>query len=92
MGTLPRKHILIVGLAALVFVLIGAIVGLIVTSAGGGRSGSVRNLTLQPNDLPPEFVRPCHRLQRPARLLELFIPFLFGKSVGAHFGGVHAGF
>ncbi len=56
MGTLPRKHILIVGLAALVFVLIGAIVGLIVTSAGGGRSGSVRNLTLQPNDLPPEFV------------------------------------
>ena len=56
MGTLPRKHIFIVGLAALVFVLIGAIVGLIVTSAGGGRSGSVRNLTLQPNDLPPEFV------------------------------------
>jgi len=56
MHTLPRKHILVIGLAALVFVLIGAIVGLLVVSSGSGGSSSARNLTLQPNDLPPEFV------------------------------------
>lgn len=56
MGTLSRKHILIGGLAALAFVLIGATVGLIVTSSGGGDSGSVRSLTLQPSDLPSELV------------------------------------
>lgn len=56
MGRLPRKHILIGGLAALVFVLMGAIVGLLVSSSGSGGSGSVRNLTLQPNDLPSQFV------------------------------------
>jgi hypothetical protein len=56
MHTLSRKHILVIGLAALVFVLIGAIVGLLVVSSGSGGSGSVRDLTLQPNDLPLEFV------------------------------------
>jgi len=56
MGTLPRKQILIGGLAAVVFVLIGAIVGLVVTSSGGVRSSSVRDLALQPSDLPNEFV------------------------------------
>jgi len=62
MGTLPRMRILIVGLAALAFVLIGAIVGLVVTSSGGGGSGSVRKLALQPIDLPPEFVLAEERL------------------------------
>jgi hypothetical protein len=55
MGRLLRRKILIVGLVALAFALIGASVGLIVTS-GGGASGSARNLTLQPSDLPPDFV------------------------------------
>jgi len=55
MGKQPRKHILIVGLAALAFVLIGAIVALVITSGGGG-SRSVRDFTLQPNDLSPELV------------------------------------
>ena len=64
MGKLPRKQILIVGLAAVAFVLIGAIVGLLVASSGSGSSGSVRNLTLQPSDLPPEFVLADERLYR----------------------------
>ncbi len=61
MGTLPRKHILIVGLAAMAFVLIGAIVGLVITSGGGG-SGSVQTLALQPIDLSPEFALAEERL------------------------------
>lgn len=61
MGTLSRKHILIVGLAVLTFVLIGAIVGLVITS-GGDSSGSVRNFALQPIDMPPEFVLAEERL------------------------------
>ena len=56
MGTLPRKHILIVGLAALAFVLTGAIVGLVVTSPDGSGSAPVRKLALRPIDLPPDFV------------------------------------
>lgn len=61
MGKLPRKHIVIVGLAALAFALIGAIVALAITSGGGG-SRSVRDFTLQPNDLPPELVLGEERL------------------------------
>jgi hypothetical protein len=61
MNTLPRKHIVIAGLGALALVLVGAIVGLLVTS-GGGRPGSVRDLTLQPTDLPPEFALTEERL------------------------------
>jgi len=60
MGTLPRKRILIVALAALAFVLAGAIVGLLVTSSDGGRS--VRTLALQPIDLPSEFALNEERL------------------------------
>jgi len=67
MSTLPRKHI-VVGLAALTLVLIGAIVGLVVTS-GGGASGSARNLTLQPNDLPPDFVLTEEKLYSREELL-----------------------
>ena len=50
-----RKQILILGLGALAFVLAGAITGLVVMSSGGGDAGSVRDLALQPADLPPEF-------------------------------------
>jgi hypothetical protein len=68
MGTLPHKRILIVGLGALVFVLAGAIVGLIVTS-GGESSGSVRKLALQPTDLPSEFVLTEEKLYSREELL-----------------------
>ena len=60
MRTMTRKQVLLIAFLAVVFVLIGAIVGLVVTSSGGGSSSgnsiSVRSLTLQSNDLPPEFV------------------------------------
>lgn len=54
MGTLQAKPILIVGLVVLALALTGAFVGL-VTLSGGGSSGSIHELALQPNDLPPEF-------------------------------------
>jgi len=69
MGKLPRKHILIVGLAALVFALVGAIVGLLVASSGSESSDSVRNLTLQPNDLPPDFVLADEKLYNREELM-----------------------
>ena len=56
MRTMTRRQILLIAYVAVVFALIGAIVGLLVTRSGDGSSGSVRNLTLQPNDLPPDFV------------------------------------
>jgi len=55
MDKLDRRQVLVVGLGALAFALIGAIVALLVSSSGGGSSSSLRNLMLQPNDLPSEF-------------------------------------
>jgi len=55
MDTLKAKPILIIGVAAVALVLIGGIVGLVLTSSGGDRSGSIQKLALQPNDLPAEF-------------------------------------
>jgi hypothetical protein len=55
MRTMTRKELLLIAFMAAVFALIGAIVGLVVTSSGGN-SASLRNLTLQPSDLPSEFV------------------------------------
>jgi len=56
MDKLNRRQVLAVGLGALLFALIGAIVVLLVSSSGGGSSSSVRNVMLQPNDLPSDFV------------------------------------
>ena len=62
MDTLPPRRILIVGVVALAFVLIGGIVGLVLTLSGGDGSGSIQKLALQPNDLPPEFALSEERL------------------------------
>ena len=56
MRTMTRRQVLLIAFVAVVFALIGALVALVLISSSGGGSSSVRNLTLQPNDLPPEFV------------------------------------
>lgn len=55
MGILRRRQILIVALAATVLVVMGSAAGLFLTSSNGGRSTSLGDLSLQPNDLPSEF-------------------------------------
>ena len=67
MGTLSRKHVVIVGLTALAVALLAAIVALLFTSGGG--SGSVRNLTVQPADLPPQFAITVEKLYSRKELL-----------------------
>ncbi len=60
MDRLQPKLLLLVGLAALVFALVGATVALVLSPSssndGGGGTGSLKSLTLQPSDLPPQFV------------------------------------
>jgi hypothetical protein len=56
MRTMTRRQLLLIAFMAAVFALIGAIVGLLVTSSGSGSPTSLRNLTLQPSDLPSDFV------------------------------------
>lgn len=69
MNTLPRKQIVIAALATVAFLLLGAIVGLLIVSSGNESSDTVRELTLQPNDLPSEFVLTDEKLNSRAELL-----------------------
>lgn len=71
MGAVSPKHILAVGLAALAFVLIGTIVGLLVSSSGSGSSSSVRNIMLQADDLPPYVVRTEEKFYSREELMRL---------------------
>ncbi len=56
MDKLNPRQVVVAGLGAFAIALIGAIVVLLLSSSSGGSSSALRNLMLQPNDLPPDFV------------------------------------